>query len=189
MKHNAVLFAVPHVVLPSNLRASVGAPTLISNPQFVSSCATWRYVGSPRGLVSCCKTNPRYSVACPAKLGKETPSVRYTQGTRRKGVSEDPIFQKERLAGAVGLEPTPSSLTVRCPTNWTTPQPSLNSKREYRNFCAPNSIRSILVFDGKTDGKDVGRNISCRGFSENRPREGSRPSPQSPIGILGFPSL
>jgi len=35
----------------------------------------------------------------------------------------------------------------------------------------------------------VGRNISCRGFSENRPREGSRPSPQSPIGILGFPSL
>src|SRR5580704_17358187 len=26
------------------------------------------------------------------------------------------------LAGAVGLEPTPSSLTVRCPTNWTTPQ-------------------------------------------------------------------
>src|SRR5579862_8398775 len=29
----------------------------------------------------------------------------------------------EQLAGAVGLEPTPSSLTVRCPTNWTTPQP------------------------------------------------------------------
>ena len=28
-----------------------------------------------------------------------------------------------QLAGAVGLEPTPSSLTVRCPTNWTTPQP------------------------------------------------------------------
>ena len=32
-------------------------------------------------------------------------------------------FFAGRLAGAVGLEPTPSSLTVRCPTNWTTPQP------------------------------------------------------------------
>src|ERR1700685_503152 len=27
-----------------------------------------------------------------------------------------------KLAGAGGLEPPPSSLTVRCPTNWTTPQ-------------------------------------------------------------------
>jgi hypothetical protein len=35
------------------------------------------------------------------------------------------------LAGAVGLEPTPSSLTVRCPTNWTTPQPFLDCKREW----------------------------------------------------------
>ena len=26
------------------------------------------------------------------------------------------------LAGAVGFEPTPSALTVRCPTGWTTPQ-------------------------------------------------------------------
>jgi hypothetical protein len=33
------------------------------------------------------------------------------------------------MAGAVGLEPTPSSLTVRCPTNWTTPQPCTNCKR------------------------------------------------------------
>ena len=32
----------------------------------------------------------------------------------------------EELAGAVGLEPTPSSLTVRCPTNWTTPQRACN---------------------------------------------------------------
>ena len=37
------------------------------------------------------------------------------------------------MAGAVGLEPTPSSLTVRCPTNWTTPQPFLDCKREW-NF-------------------------------------------------------
>ena len=28
----------------------------------------------------------------------------------------------ENLAGAVGFEPTPSALTVRCPTGWTTPQ-------------------------------------------------------------------
>src|SRR5271169_4695509 len=35
-------------------------------------------------------------------------------------------YRGERLAGAVGLEPTPSSLTVRCPTNWTTPQQSRN---------------------------------------------------------------
>ena len=26
------------------------------------------------------------------------------------------------LAGAEGFEPSPSSLTVRCPTGWTTPQ-------------------------------------------------------------------
>jgi hypothetical protein len=26
------------------------------------------------------------------------------------------------LAGAEGFEPSPSSLTVRCPTSWTTPQ-------------------------------------------------------------------
>jgi hypothetical protein len=38
------------------------------------------------------------------------------------------------LAGAVGLEPTPSSLTVRCPTNWTTPQPFLDCKREWNFF-------------------------------------------------------
>src|SRR5215475_9444124 len=28
----------------------------------------------------------------------------------------------EKLAGAEGFEPSPSSLTVRCPTGWTTPQ-------------------------------------------------------------------
>src|SRR6266404_9681158 len=30
--------------------------------------------------------------------------------------------EPENLAGAVGFEPTPSALTVRCPTGWTTPQ-------------------------------------------------------------------
>src|SRR5260370_36829591 len=28
----------------------------------------------------------------------------------------------KKLAGAEGFEPSPSSLTVRCPTSWTTPQ-------------------------------------------------------------------
>src|SRR6202011_3450030 len=31
-------------------------------------------------------------------------------------------FNLRELAGAVGFEPTPSALTVRCPTGWTTPQ-------------------------------------------------------------------
>src|SRR3981081_4208279 len=33
----------------------------------------------------------------------------------------------ENLAGAVGFEPTPSALTVRCPTGWTTPQQIQNA--------------------------------------------------------------
>src|SRR5579864_4943107 len=32
-----------------------------SNPQTMMSCATSAFFGSPRGLVSCCKTNARYS--------------------------------------------------------------------------------------------------------------------------------
>src|SRR6266566_6023657 len=31
-------------------------------------------------------------------------------------------FLEGKLAGAEGFEPSPSSLTVRCPTSWTTPQ-------------------------------------------------------------------
>jgi hypothetical protein len=33
---------------------------------------------------------------------------------------------QEELAGAEGFEPSPSSLTVRCPTSWTTPQRGLH---------------------------------------------------------------
>ena len=36
--------------------------------------------------------------------------------TRQIGLAE------RKLAGAEGFEPSPSSLTVRCPTSWTTPQ-------------------------------------------------------------------
>ena len=31
------------------------------------------------------------------------------------------------LAGAEGLEPSPSALTVRCPTDWTTPQRAVHN--------------------------------------------------------------
>src|SRR5882672_7561016 len=34
-----------------------------------------------------------------------------------------------KLAGAEGFEPSPSSLTVRCPTSWTTPQRALPPRR------------------------------------------------------------
>jgi hypothetical protein len=44
------------------LEARPGFPNPQPNPQILMSCATWRYFGSPRGLVSCCKTNPRYAV-------------------------------------------------------------------------------------------------------------------------------
>jgi hypothetical protein len=36
--------------------------------------------------------------------------------------AEETHAERERLAGAEGFEPSPSSLTVRCPTGWTTPQ-------------------------------------------------------------------
>ncbi len=32
------------------------------------------------------------------------------------------LYSGGKLAGAEGFEPSPSSLTVRCPTSWTTPQ-------------------------------------------------------------------
>src|SRR3989442_14034817 len=36
-------------------------------------------------------------------------------------------FAVKKLAGAGGFEPPPSSLTVRCPTGWTTPQRRLST--------------------------------------------------------------
>src|SRR5208282_1483946 len=39
-------------------------------------------------------------------------------------------FTTRELAGAEGFEPSPSSLTVRCPTGWTTPQRRLSAARE-----------------------------------------------------------
>jgi hypothetical protein len=46
------------------------------------------------------------------------------------------------LAGAEGFEPSPSSLTVRCPTSWTTPQ----------------------------QGSRVEKGAHCKGFAEKRSR-------------------
>src|SRR5258708_13966219 len=41
----------------------------------------------------------------------------------RAGLAEPGrALARKELAGAEGFEPSPSSLTVRCPTSWTTPQ-------------------------------------------------------------------
>jgi hypothetical protein len=47
---------------------------------------------------------------------------RYKITSNRKSLAKNPIKLPLKLAGAGGLEPPPSSLTVRCPTDWTTPQ-------------------------------------------------------------------
>jgi hypothetical protein len=51
----------------------------------------------------------------PADFDESLESLECIGSAARRSAAKD-------LAGAVGLEPTPSSLTVRCPTNWTTPQ-------------------------------------------------------------------
>src|ERR1700678_2016353 len=94
------------------------------------------------------------------------------------------------LAGAVGLEPTPASLTVRCPTNWTTPQPHYNSKCCTSNFHPMIADTTDYSFGGgerryTNRGKRGTRGVESW-FPRGRPKEGSRPSPQSPKGILGF---
>src|ERR1700693_5633654 len=50
-------------------------------------------------------------------LKKPVPTARSIQS---RGIQHSTL--RESLAGAVGFEPTPSALTVRCPTGWTTPQ-------------------------------------------------------------------
>src|SRR6516162_788122 len=48
----------------------------------------------------------------------------------RTTIVEDRVTPlKGKLAGAEGFEPSPSSLTVRCPTSWTTPQQSCETAR------------------------------------------------------------
>ena len=44
-----------------------------------------------------------------------------TEGQKTLNAADTSILEG-KLAGAVGFEPTPSALTVRCPTGWTTPQ-------------------------------------------------------------------
>ena len=41
---------------------------------------------------------------------------------KRTGECRRDAGKFKELAGAEGFEPSPSSLTVRCPTSWTTPQ-------------------------------------------------------------------
>src|SRR2546430_13445163 len=62
----------------------------------------------------------------------------------------DAGFLEGKLAGAEGFEPSPSSLTVRCPTSWTTPQravfaPDLSQGRSGINQAPPQNERRSLL--------------------------------------------
>src|SRR5260370_40700428 len=70
---------------------------------------------------------------------------------------------EKRLAGAEGFEPSPSSLTVRCPTSWTTPQ------------------RAVFVPDLSGDAPLLGRlrrnksvEVSFQDTTEARPANASK---------------
>ena len=52
--------------------------------------------------------------------------------------------QAKKLAGAEGFEPSPSSLTVRCPTSWTTPQRAFFALLLPGRNTVPHSIRGRL---------------------------------------------
>ena len=101
------------------------------------------------------------------------------------------FFQTERLAGAVGLEPTPASLTVRCPTNWTTPQPHLNSKCSNVNFHAV--ILDVETTRLITYARQRAHNLrkallrtNCEGSCKIKAEERKPAQPSIPEGILGF---
>jgi hypothetical protein len=66
-------------------------------------------------------TRVRFEAGLERRSNCHRASAGYTAGTRKNRTDYLMAMQKVMLAGAVGLEPTPSSLTVRCPTNWTTP--------------------------------------------------------------------
>src|SRR5580765_7695038 len=63
--------------------------------------------------------------------------------------------RREKLAGAEGFEPSPSSLTVRCPTSWTTPQRAIAREE--------NAARKAVTFAEKR-----ARSISLRYHEERK---------------------
>ena len=76
----------------------------------------------------------QYTPSCDIKSAITRRKIRRKSAKQEKS-SVGGADQENEVAGAVGLEPTPSSLTVRCPTNWTTPQPCFNCKREHEKSC------------------------------------------------------
>ena len=55
-------------------------------------------------------------------LGKASELVQLLESRILLENGEITLAESKELAGAEGFEPSPSSLTVRCPTSWTTPQ-------------------------------------------------------------------
>src|SRR5579863_10386182 len=65
--------------------------------------------------------------------------------------------EDEKLAGAEGFEPSPSSLTVRCPTGWTTPQqlgktPQMRAEQHDSGHACARRLRPLTLC-GKESSK------------------------------------
>src|SRR6266851_9210686 len=81
------------------------------------------------------------------------------------------IISRVNLAGAEGFEPSPSSLTVRCPTSWTTPQRAIAGKRAETARCgvvfAKKRVRSIsLRYHEAGGGQTAWLVISSKNLSQ-----------------------
>lgn len=53
------------------------------------------------------------------------------------------------MAGAVGFEPTPSALTVRCPAGWTTPQRANRYTTPVAGFAEAEEFRNCIAATAK----------------------------------------
>ena len=93
---------------------------------------------------------------------------------------------RKGLAGAVGLEPTPSSLTVRCPADWTTPHPdepnNLHDSRSNGNACGAYFLRrSDLHARTNYNPHSADKKEGAKKVGGRKPAQ-----PSIPEGILGF---
>jgi hypothetical protein len=87
-----------------------------SNPQTMMCCTTSAYFGSPRGLVSCCKTNARYSDK--GEVGGSSPPRPTIQITSKyASILTFPLFgalpQKTVLSTVCQLHDWPDGTTLR----------------------------------------------------------------------------
>ena len=99
------------------------------------------------------------------------------------------------MAGAVGLEPTPSSLTVRCPADWTTPHSdelsNLHDSRPNGNALRTHFSRGNIAVLAKNRWQTqkstifiAGGNFQIRQAKKVGGRKPAQPS--IPEGTLGF---